>query len=58
MQKSPELRAGPHVVAWHRRVAVASRLKVLLDGVVAQVDGAENHKDIKVRKAKASPLTV
>lgn len=38
-------------------MAIAGRLKVLLDGVVAQMDGAEDHsKDIRVMKVKASPF--
>lgn len=41
---SPELRAGPHVVPRHRRVATMSRFKVLLDGVIAQVDWTEGDK--------------
>lgn len=38
LQKCPELRAGPHIVHGHSWVATAGRLKVLLDGVIAQVD--------------------
>lgn len=57
MQKSPELGAGPHIVAWHRRVAVVGRLKVLLDGVVAQMDGAEDHsRDMKASAARSCLL--
>lgn len=41
LQKSPELRARPHVVPRNPWVATMSRLKVLLDGVIAQVDWAE-----------------
>lgn len=50
LQKSPELRARPHVVQRHPWVATTGRLKVLLDGVIAQVDWAEDDNDKRMNR--------